>query len=82
MINREMPMCQAVLENMQLLPLFPRFQMKLGFGEMTVEEVCKAHEVNPDFSGDRFAHLQARCPPHVISGPAVRAVGLQEAEAA
>ena len=49
MISREMSMCQAVLENMQLLPLFPRFQMKLGFGEMSVEEVCKAHEVNPDF---------------------------------
>jgi regulator of cell morphogenesis and NO signaling len=49
MINREMSMCQAVFENMQLLPLLPRFQMKLGFGEMSVEEVCKAHEVNPDF---------------------------------
>lgn len=49
MINREMPMCQAIFENMQLLPLLPRFQMKLGFGEMSVEEVCKAHEVNPDF---------------------------------
>lgn len=49
MINREMSMCQAVFENMQLLPLFPRFQMKLGFGEMSVEEVCKAHQVNPDF---------------------------------
>jgi len=42
-------MCQAVFDNMQLLPLFPRFQMKLGFGEMSVEEVCKAHEVNTDF---------------------------------
>lgn len=49
MIDREMPMCQAVFEHMQLLPLLPRFQMKLGFGEMSVEEVCKAHEVNPDF---------------------------------
>lgn len=49
MINREMSMCQAVFENMQLLPLLPRFQMKLGFGEMSVEEVCKAHKVNPDF---------------------------------
>jgi len=49
MINREMSMCQAVFDNMQLLPLFPRFQMKLGFGEMSVEEVCKAHEVNTDF---------------------------------
>jgi len=49
MINRNMSMCQAVFENKQLLPLFPRFKMKLGFGEMSVEEVCKAHEVNTDF---------------------------------
>ena len=40
MITKEMHMCQAVLENPQLLPLFPRFNMKLGFGEMNVEEVC------------------------------------------
>ena len=49
MITKEMHMCQAVLENPQLLPLFPRFNMKLGFGEMTVEEVCNAHKVNSDF---------------------------------
>ena len=42
-------MCVAVFENMQLLPLFPRFKMKLGFGERSVEEVCKTHEVNTDF---------------------------------
>jgi len=49
MINKEMSMCQAVFENMQLMPLFPRFHMKLGFGEMSVDEVCKAHKVNTDF---------------------------------
>lgn len=49
MISREMSMCMAVFENMQLLPLFPRFKMKLGFGERTVEEVCISHGVNTDF---------------------------------
>jgi len=49
MISRDMSMCFAVFENMQLLPLFPRFQMKLGFGEKSVEEVCMAHQVNTDF---------------------------------
>jgi len=49
MISRDMSMCFAVFENMQLLPLFPRFQMKLGFGEKSVEEVCMAHKVNTDF---------------------------------
>jgi regulator of cell morphogenesis and NO signaling len=42
-------MCQALLENHQLLPLFPRFNLKLGVGEMTVEQVCAAHGVQPDF---------------------------------
>lgn len=49
MISREMSMCVAVFENMQLLPLLPRFKMKLGFGERSVEEVCKTHGVNTDF---------------------------------
>ncbi len=49
MITRNMHMCQAVLENHQLLPLFPRFNLKLGFGEKSVEEVCNAHQVNIDF---------------------------------
>lgn len=49
MITRNMHMCQAVLENHQLLPLFPRFNLKLGFGEMSVEEVCSTHQVNTDF---------------------------------
>ncbi len=49
MISRDMLMCVAVFENMQLLPLFPRFKMELGFGEKSVEEVCKTHGVNTDF---------------------------------
>ena len=42
-------MCQAVLEHHQLLPLFPRFNLRLGFGEKSVEEVCRAHHVNVNF---------------------------------
>jgi len=49
MITREMSMCRALLVHLQLLPLFPRFNMKLGFGEMTVEEVCSHHGVQPEF---------------------------------
>lgn len=49
MIHRNMPMCQAVLEHHQLLPLLPRFNIKLGFGEKSVEEVCRLNEVNTDF---------------------------------
>ena len=49
MITTEMPMCQVLLEHHRLLPLFPRFGMKLGFGEKSVGEVCAAHGVEPGF---------------------------------
>ena len=49
MINREMAMCRAVLENNRLLPLFARFNIRLGFGEKSVEEVCRINEVDPAF---------------------------------
>ena len=44
-----MAMCRAVLENNRLLPLFTRFNIHLGFGEMSVEAVCRTHGVDPDF---------------------------------
>jgi len=44
-----MSMGRAVLEHHQLLPLFARFNIRMGFGEMSVEEVCQAHDVNADF---------------------------------
>jgi regulator of cell morphogenesis and NO signaling len=49
MITRNMSMCEAVLENHRLLPLFPRFNIRLGFGEMSVEDVCRHFDVNTDF---------------------------------
>lgn len=42
-------MCRAVLENNRLLPLFARFNIRLGFGELSVEEVCHLNGVDPDF---------------------------------
>jgi regulator of cell morphogenesis and NO signaling len=42
-------MYRVLLENLQLLPLLPRFNLKPGFGELSVEEVCRAHDVNTDF---------------------------------
>ena len=49
MITRERPMYRVVLENLQLLPLLPRFNLKPGFGEHSVDEVCRAHGINTDF---------------------------------
>lgn len=49
MITRERPMYKVVLENLQLLPLLPRFNLKPGFGERSVDEVCQDHGVSTDF---------------------------------
>ena len=49
MIDRDSPMYRVVLENLQLLPLLPRFSLKPGFGEKSVEEVCRERGVNTDF---------------------------------
>ena len=49
MISKKMPMGQAVLDHHQLLPLFARFGITMGFGEKSVEEVCRDHNVNPEF---------------------------------
>jgi len=49
MITREWPMYRVILENLQLLPLLPRFNLTPGFGELSVDEVCQAHGVNTDF---------------------------------
>ena len=49
MITRDDPLFRVVLENLQLLPLLPRFNLKPGFGEKSVEEVCRERGVNTDF---------------------------------
>jgi len=49
MITRDRPMYRVVLENLQLLPLLPRFNLKPGFGEKSVDEVCRDHGVNTAF---------------------------------
>ena len=42
-------MFRVMLENLQLLPLLPRFNMKHGFGDKSVDEVCRDHGVHTDF---------------------------------
>ena len=49
MITREESMYRVVSDHPRLLPLFPRFSLKLGFGERSVEEVCSDCGVNTDF---------------------------------
>jgi regulator of cell morphogenesis and NO signaling len=49
MITRQESMYRVVTDHPQLLPLFPRFNLQLGFGELSVKEVCENHGVNTEF---------------------------------
>lgn len=48
-ITRDMKMADVIHYNYSLLPVITRFGIELGFGDKTVEEVCKKSEVNLDF---------------------------------
>ena len=48
-ITADMKMADVLFHNYSLLPVIARFSIKLGFGEKTVEEVCKDCKVNLDF---------------------------------
>lgn len=47
--SKNIKMADVILNNHHLLSVISRFEIKLGFGEKTVEEVCNVHGVNVDF---------------------------------
>lgn len=48
-ITKDMKMADVIHFNYSLLPVITRFNINLGFGDKTVAEVCRAHDVNLDF---------------------------------
>ena len=42
-------LANLILEYYKLLPVITRFGIPLGFGEKTVDEVCKHYHINADF---------------------------------
>ncbi len=42
-------MAEVIHHNFQLIPIISRFNIKLGFGDKTVEEVCGMNKINSDF---------------------------------
>jgi regulator of cell morphogenesis and NO signaling len=48
-INRTMPMADVIHLNYLLLQVITRFDIRLGFGNQTVEEVCRENKVNVEF---------------------------------
>ncbi len=47
-ISKNSNMAEIIHYNFQLIPIISRFGIPLGFGDKSVEEVCKANQVNPD----------------------------------
>ncbi len=48
-ITKDMKMAEVIHLNYSLLPVITRFEIDLGFGDKTVEEVCRDNKVNLDF---------------------------------
>ena len=48
-INRSMLMADVIHLNYLLLQVITRFDIHLGFGNQTVEEVCRENKVNVEF---------------------------------
>lgn len=48
-ITKDMKMAEVIHLNYSLLPVITRFDIDLGFGDRTVEEVCRDNEINLDF---------------------------------
>ncbi len=48
-ITREMKMAEMIHLNHLLLGVIDRFGLKIGFGEKTIEDLCRDHELNVDF---------------------------------
>jgi regulator of cell morphogenesis and NO signaling len=48
-ITPDMKMADVLFHNYSLLPVISRFNIKLGFGDKTVSEVCRDSDVNIDF---------------------------------
>ncbi len=48
-ITTKMKMADVIHLNYTLLPVITRFNIELGFGDLSVAEVCAKHKVNLDF---------------------------------
>ena len=42
-------MADMILKNYTLLSVLPRFDIKLGFGDKSVQEICKQNNIDLDF---------------------------------
>ncbi len=48
-IEKEMSIAEVVHHDYSLIPIISRFGIKMGYGDKSIENVCKKHNVNIDF---------------------------------
>lgn len=49
LLTKNMKMADLILQNHHLLSVIDRFEIQLGFGEKTIEEVCNLYTIQVDF---------------------------------
>ena len=49
LINRDFPVSEMIHANVDLLSILMRFNIKLGFGDKTIAEICEENRINVDF---------------------------------
>jgi regulator of cell morphogenesis and NO signaling len=49
LIQKDMKLANVIHHDHNLIPVINRFGIQLGFGEKTIEELCKEYAVNVDF---------------------------------
>ena len=47
--SKDIKMAELIHQNFEVLTVLRRFNIDLGFGEKTIEEVCINYNINPDF---------------------------------
>ena len=47
--NERMKLADIICANPSLILMLPRFGIPLGFGDQTVQQVCRQHQVSADF---------------------------------
>jgi len=48
-ITKDIKLANVILENYHLISIISRFGIKFGFGDKTVEQVCRQYNINTDF---------------------------------
>ncbi len=49
LITKDIKLAEVILQNYHLIPIISRFEIKFGFGDKSVEQICFQYKINTDF---------------------------------